>query len=162
MGSPDRDMAQAGARFESYVREAMTEASIPSLAELARRSGIAASAWHGWFRGDRQPRLNSLKLAAEPLDRTPEQLAAVWEGERPRKARPVVFDPYEVLAAHAEAMVAQTRAFERLAASIDAAADRVTRRVEDAAVTAADALALLRAEQSRTEDEGRASTGHGR
>lgn len=78
-------MAQAGARFEAYVREAMSERAIPSLAQLARDSGIASSAWHGWFRGERQPRRNSLKLAGDVLSRTPEQLLAVWEGERPAK-----------------------------------------------------------------------------
>lgn len=85
VGSQDREMAAAGARFESYVKEAMREAEIPSLAELSRRSGIAVSAWHGWFRGERRPRRNSLVLAGEALSRTPEQLAATWQGERPQK-----------------------------------------------------------------------------
>lgn len=78
-------MAVAGARFESYVKDAMKEGDIPSLAELSRRSGIAVSAWHGWFRGERQPRRNSLVLAGNALERTPEQLLAVWDGERPHK-----------------------------------------------------------------------------
>lgn len=86
-------MAAAGARFETYVREAMQEAGIPSLAQLARDTGIAASAWHGWFRGVRQPRRNSLKLASDVLSRTPEQLAAVWEGERPQRVGRPQTDP---------------------------------------------------------------------
>jgi transcriptional regulator with XRE-family HTH domain len=101
-------MAVAGARFESYVKEAMREAEIPSLAELSRRSGIAVSAWHGWFRGERQPRRNSLVLAGSALSRTPEQLAATWEGTKPHKplGRPQGGDDVaEAIRAQTEAML---------------------------------------------------------
>lgn len=98
---PEGEMAQSGARFETYVRDAMRDAGIPSIAELARRSGIAASQWHGWFRGDRNPRRNTLRLAESSLKRTAEQMRAVWVGERPAKAlRSSDADP--VSAAHAE------------------------------------------------------------
>lgn len=83
----DRDMAQAGARFETYVRAAMAEVELPTLAELYRASGIAASTWSGWFRGVSAPRRNSMVLAGPPLHRTPEQLLAAWDGETPHKPR---------------------------------------------------------------------------
>jgi transcriptional regulator with XRE-family HTH domain len=86
-------MAEAGARFESYVRTAMAEGDLPSLAELARRSGIAASAWHGWFRGERHPRKNSLTLAGQALGRSPEQLLAAWDGAPARRAATQSRDP---------------------------------------------------------------------
>ena len=103
-------MAVAGARFESYVKDAMRESEIPSLAELSRRSGIAVSAWHGWFRGERQPRRNSLVLAGTALARTPEQLLAVWDGERPHKPARAT----ETGDAVALAIDRQTAALERL------------------------------------------------
>ena len=83
----DRDMAQAGARFETYVKAAMAEAKLPTLAELYRKSGIGASTWNAWFNGKREPRGNSLRLAGAPLHKTPEQLRAVWDGDRPQKPR---------------------------------------------------------------------------
>lgn len=75
-------MAAAGSRFEGYVREAMGEAEV-SLAELSRRSGVKETNWHGWFRGEHRPRPNSLVLASRVLNRTPEQMLARWDGERP-------------------------------------------------------------------------------
>lgn len=80
-------MAQAGARFEAYVRKAMDEAELSTLAELYRASGVAASTWSGWFRGVSAPRRNSMVLAGQALNKTPEQLLAAWDGERPHKAR---------------------------------------------------------------------------
>jgi len=76
-------MTEAGARFESYVRVAMNEAAIASMAELGRRSGIAPPVWYTWFRGEKQPRKTTLTLAGQALERTPEQLLSVWEGQRP-------------------------------------------------------------------------------
>ena len=81
----DPDMATAGTRFDAYVKAAMSEQGL-TLAELARRTGIAASAWHAWFRGDHQPRRNSLVLAGRTLHRTPDQLAAAWSGGRVKAA----------------------------------------------------------------------------
>ena len=84
----DREMAQAGARFETYVKAAMAEADdLPTLAELYRQSGIGASTWNAWFRGLRRPRGNSLRLAGVPIDKTPEQLLAAWDGDQPPKPR---------------------------------------------------------------------------
>ena len=103
-------MAVAGARFESYVKDAMRESEIPSLAELSRRSGIAVCAWHGWFRGERQPRRNSLVLAGTALARTPEQLLSVWDGERPHKPARAT----ETNDAVAAAIDRQTAVLERL------------------------------------------------
>lgn len=122
-------MAAAGARFERYVRDAMSEGEIPSLAELSRRSGIALSAWHGWFRGEREPRRNSLVLAGAALSRTPEQLSAVWEGERPHKAlgRPQTPDDL------AEAIRAQTAAIEALVTRLDRVLADDARQREEAA-----------------------------
>lgn len=108
-------MAVAGARFESYVKEAMREAAIPSLAELSRRSGIAVSAWHGWFRGEREPRRNSLVLAGEALSRTPEQLRATWDGDRLHKAAGRPQTPDDLVAALRD----QTTAISALVASLD-------------------------------------------
>lgn len=97
-GTKDREMAQAGVRFERYVRDAMTEGEL-SLADLARESGVKETNWHGWFRGEHQPRRNSLVLAARALSRTPDQLLAVWEGDRPRKRRGATETPDELVSA---------------------------------------------------------------
>lgn len=59
--------------------------------------------------------------------------------------RPVpVLDPYDVLDRHAKAMEAQALAFNRLAVSIDQAADRMTARIEDSVGAFADVVAALR------------------
>lgn len=86
-GETDREMALAGSRFETYVRAAMKEADDMSLAELARASGVKETNWHGWFRGEHKPRRNTMTLAGRVLRRTPDQLLAVWDGDRPQKPR---------------------------------------------------------------------------
>lgn len=100
-------MAAAGSRFETYVRDAMGEAEV-SLAELARRSGVAETNWHSWFRGEHRPRANSLVLASGVLNRTPQQLLARWDGERVPRTRPQETD--------AEALIREMR---RLVAAIE-------------------------------------------
>lgn len=102
------EMLEAGTRFEAYVTEARAELGL-SLAELARRSGIAASAWHAWFRGAHKPRRNSLALAAPVLRRSPDQLAAAWAGGRPPARHRATETP------------------DKVAAAIDALADRLDR-----------------------------------
>lgn len=109
--SENRDMAQAGARFETYVRAAMAETGeLPTMAELYRQSGIAASTWSGWFRGVSAPRRNSMVLASHVLNRTPEQLLAAWDGEKPQKARRGTETPDAVV----EAIDRQTAMLERV------------------------------------------------
>lgn len=104
-------MAQAGARFETYVRAAMAETGeLPTMAELYRQSGIAASTWSGWFRGVSAPRKNSMVLAGNALNRTPEQLLAAWDGERPHKARRGTETPDELVSA----LLRQSAAIEAL------------------------------------------------
>lgn len=107
-GDRDREMAEAGARFETYVKAAMAEAGLPTLAELYRQSGIGASTWNAWFRGLRQPRANSLRLAGEPLHKTPEQLLAAWDGQRPHKRLGATQtpDPLSALTAQTQALAA--------------------------------------------------------
>jgi hypothetical protein len=114
----NREMAQAGARFETYVRAAMAEADgLPTMAELYRQSGIAASTWSGWFRGVNAPRRNSMILAGQALNRTPEQLLSVWDGEKPHKPRRGTEPPDAVVAAmdrQTAAIEAQTEMLERV------------------------------------------------
>lgn len=111
----NREMAQAGARFETYVRAAMAEAGLPTMAELYRQSGIGASTWGAWFNGQRQPRGNSLRLAGAPLNLTPEQLRAVYEGDRPPKPRRATETPDDLVTALRD----QTEAMNALVARLD-------------------------------------------
>jgi transcriptional regulator with XRE-family HTH domain len=102
----------AGSRFEEYVRSAMREAGDMTLADLARGSGINETNWHTWFRGEHRPRANTLRLAAPVLNRTPEQMLASWDGERPQKSAAKPLSPDEVARAidrQTEAIVQQTK-----------------------------------------------------
>lgn len=111
----DRKMAQSGARFESYVHAAMKEAGLPTLAELYRQSGVGASTWSGWFLGKHEPRRNLLTLAGQALSKTPEQLLAVWDGERPQKPRRPTETPDPLVSA----LHAQTVAIDALVERLD-------------------------------------------
>lgn len=129
-GETDREMAIAGSRFETYVRAAMKEADDMSLAELARASGVKETNWHGWFRGEHKPRRNTMSLAGRALRRTPDQLLAVWEGERPQKRRGATETPDALVMALRD----QTAAIGSLVAKLDEFLD--TRRRADAAESA--------------------------
>lgn len=80
--------AEAGRQFEDRVRAAMTAADVPSLSELARASGIKTQVLYSWFRGEKQPRPNSLRLVAQALRTTPAALVGdapldIERGEAP-------------------------------------------------------------------------------
>lgn len=73
-----------GKRFESIVRDAMTEQDIPSVSELARRTGTGRDTWYQWFRGERRPRSGTLALRATAvLGLTVAQLMEPWAGPTP-------------------------------------------------------------------------------
>lgn len=107
-------MAKAGARFETYVKAAMAETGLPTLAELYRATGVPASTWSGWFRGIATPRRNTLKLVGEALRRTPEQLFAAWDGQSPHKRLGTTETPDPTVAA----LQAQTGAILALVAEL--------------------------------------------
>lgn len=83
----DREMAEAGSRFESEVRAAMRERGISTLAELERKTGIKRRSWEDWFAGIHAPRRGSLSRAEGALRRTPDSLLGVWEGNGHRRRR---------------------------------------------------------------------------
>ena len=85
MGSPDRFMVEAGARFETYVRDAMREEGIASLTALAKEANHDRAVVYAWFRGESQPSMNSLRNIGAALHRSPEELQAVWVGDDPSK-----------------------------------------------------------------------------
>jgi transcriptional regulator with XRE-family HTH domain len=45
----------------------MAAADIPSLSELARRSGVQRDSMYAWFRGERAPKPDTLKKVADAL-----------------------------------------------------------------------------------------------
>lgn len=73
-------MAEAGERFEAYVRTAMREADVASMLELTRETGINRGTLYGWFRGEARPRQATLNRMATALGRTSAQLEAAWDG----------------------------------------------------------------------------------
>lgn len=139
-GGTDRKMS--GTRFKTYVQAAMREADDMSLAELARRSGVKERSWHDWFEGTHEPRPSSLARAGRALNRTPEQLLAAWDGQRPHKARRGTETPDALV----EAITAQTDAINALVEEL-----RLTRAGQvEATEIAFQALGALGAAQARS------------
>lgn len=111
----DRQMAEAGGRFETEVRQAMREAGIDTLADLERKTGIKRRTWEDWFGGLHRPRPNSLALAATPLKRTTQQLLARWEGQPAGRRRTLPANPWDAAGlAIVEAIDRQTAMLERV------------------------------------------------
>lgn len=71
----------AGERFRALIVDAMEARGVPSLAELARRSGVDESDWYGWFRGEHRPRPRTLQAASTYLGIPVEAMRAAWVDE---------------------------------------------------------------------------------
>ena len=56
-----------GQRLEHQIRVGMAAAGIRGMAELARRSGVGRDTLYAWFRGDQEPKPDTLARIAEVL-----------------------------------------------------------------------------------------------
>lgn len=147
IGGPDRKMS--GTRFKTYVQAAMREADDMSLAELARRSGVKERSWHDWFEGTHEPRPSSLARAGRALNRTPDQLLAAWDGQRPHKTRRATESPDALVGA----LLAQSAAIEALVEEL-----RLEREEGRDVVTALD-RAVVRLLEARQPPDNEGSAG---
>lgn len=64
-----------GQRLEREIRKAMGAADIRGMAALARRAGVQRDTLYAWFRGDQEPRPDTLSRVAEVLGL---KLADLW------------------------------------------------------------------------------------
>jgi transcriptional regulator with XRE-family HTH domain len=67
-----------GKQFRRRVDRAMAAADIPSLSELARRSGVQRDTLYAWFRGERAPKSDTLKKVADALG---VRIGELWDYE---------------------------------------------------------------------------------
>lgn len=139
----DREMAEAGSRFETEVRQAMREAGIGSIAELERRTRVKQRVIYDWFSGLHEPRASSLERLARPLNRTPEQLLARWEGQPGGRRQKTPANPWDAAsAAVADAIDRQTEMLREIL-------ERLAPAFESPLPTADEAAAVEEAEAER-------------